>query len=693
MGNLRFVTAAFILGFVLSGCFGPRSPEAPPTTPIVTIDPKDVRAPDEAVVQPEDGGVRILLTGPLEQEDYFRFSIPDGVTRVDARLQRADPMATASLSMVNGATDRIRCQPDFASAWFSFTKGETRCSGLTQLDPLPAEWRTAFRSLGDGDQLELLLSTAPLDGQAAQINLDNLSMPAFVARPTEAEYVVSTLDGSKLFVEVTRPETPDPVPTILVSSPYNAATRAAGLRAQNSTIADWVPRGYAVVSADVRGFAKSEGCVDVWGNKEQQDQVDLVEWVAGQSWSNGKVGFYGQSYVGTTPVEAASLAAPHLTTILAVAPVINAYEDWHFGGVPNGENTGSPESYQGLGADPADPTSGDPLEQALLQANGYCNEQLLIRSHADDPRAVYDAFYLERDFKQKAAAVRASVFYTQGFYDTNVKSQMIPDWFDALTVPKKALFGDWIHQHPPRADQELLFHAWFDQWLMDRDTGILATPVVEVRTNVDTVRQDVDWPPKNAVETRFGIDLAAGAILPGPTGTGTASYLSQAQPESSPLPGGIAPSVLTMTSERLAERLYLAGQPKLAIRATLTGTENMYFFARLWDVPADGDPRIITFGMLNAALRNGYETYDPVPPNQAIDYELPFLITEYVVQAGHRLELEIRSADQADWAGNSDSRPGLVELDGAGTALVLATLAEPGDVPAPKTAGPALPSG
>lgn len=688
---------ALLLG--LPGCTSPAP--APPAAP--TLDAASIVAPKAEIVRETTGAI-VRWLGPLELDSPFQFTVPVGTTRVDAQLDGVD--GPAALSLFNAFTDRIRCQPDRVVAWFTTTTGTARCGGLAQVDPLPTSWKTSssFAFLEAGETLTIRLSSEPLDGQAAQIMLANLSMPQFAELETQSTSIPSSIDQEPLWIDYTLPAVEGKVPTILVSSPYNQATRLAGLRPQNSTVSDWVPRGYAVVNADVRGFGKSGGCVEVWGPKEQQDQVDIVEWIAGQPWSDGKVGFYGQSYVGTTPVEAASLAAPHLTTILTIAPVINAYEDWHFGGVPNGENTGSPNAYQSSdttaradrfqqSAANGDPEPLDMVDLADQAKRGFCDPTLTAR--ANDPRAVYDEFYRERDFKLKASNVKASVFYTQGFYDTNVKSQMIPGWFEALAVPKKALFGDWIHQHPPRADQELLFHAWLDQFLQGRDTGILDTPVVEVRTNLDTIRTDETWPPVRSADRGFGLVLKTGGneLVDGQPGAGVERLLINAVPQppegSVPqLPGaGDLQRILWINSSALPDRAYVAGLSHVDLRVKLEGADNAYLYAQLRDLD-DADEPIVSFGMLNLALREDYSQYQSMPAGQFVDVQLPLLAAEYVVPAGHRLGLLLRTVYDDDWGGAGLQQTGILTIDGAGSSLVLPTLPSDSDRPLPKSVGP-----
>ncbi|MCF2140477.1 MAG: CocE/NonD family hydrolase [Candidatus Lokiarchaeota archaeon] len=58
--------------------------------------------------------------------------------------------------------------------------------------------------------------------------------------------------------------------------------------------------GYAMVLADVRGTGASFGTKDhPFSKNEIDDSKDILDWIISQSWSNGKVGTYGNSYPGT----------------------------------------------------------------------------------------------------------------------------------------------------------------------------------------------------------------------------------------------------------------------------------------------------------------------------------------------------------------------------------------------------------
>ena len=56
--------------------------------------------------------------------------------------------------------------------------------------------------------------------------------------------------------------------------------------------------------ADVRGKGASFGARRGFQDRtEAMDGYDLVQWLAGQSWSSGQVGMYGCSYLGGSALQ------------------------------------------------------------------------------------------------------------------------------------------------------------------------------------------------------------------------------------------------------------------------------------------------------------------------------------------------------------------------------------------------------
>lgn len=85
----------------------------------------------------------------------------------------------------------------------------------------------------------------------------------------------------------------------------------------------WSQYGYAVINIDQRGVNKSGGDINWWGMVTSYDAHDVINWIAEQPWSNGKVGLSGVSYYGVQQWYTASSNPPE--ALAAIAPRAH----WH----------------------------------------------------------------------------------------------------------------------------------------------------------------------------------------------------------------------------------------------------------------------------------------------------------------------------------------------------------------------------
>src|SRR5699024_2907967 len=95
----------------------------------------------------------------------------------------------------------------------------------------------------------------------------------------------------------------------------------------------WVPRGYVVINADLRGWGRSDGVGDLFGPQEGDDYHDLIEWAAEQTWSTGRIGLTGVSYLAVSQWAAAATPPPHLTAICPWAGFTSLWDVARPGGV------------------------------------------------------------------------------------------------------------------------------------------------------------------------------------------------------------------------------------------------------------------------------------------------------------------------------------------------------------------------
>ena len=137
----------------------------------------------------------------------------------------------------------------------------------------------------------------------------------------ESSVMIPMRDGVRLAADVYRPARDEkPVdgrfPTLLTRTPYNKGDGTS------KEARYYASRGYVVVMNDVRGRFASEGVWRMMAD-DPKDGFDVVEWLAVQPWSDGKVGTFGTSYPGGTQHALAEMNPPHLSTMIPVDALSN----------------------------------------------------------------------------------------------------------------------------------------------------------------------------------------------------------------------------------------------------------------------------------------------------------------------------------------------------------------------------------
>lgn len=83
---------------------------------------------------------------------------------------------------------------------------------------------------------------------------------------------------------------------------------------------EYASKGYACVILNTRGKYLSNNKIEPFEH-EAEDINEVIDWITKQSWSNGKIGMIGGSYLGFSQWAAAKKLHPALKTIIPQAPV------------------------------------------------------------------------------------------------------------------------------------------------------------------------------------------------------------------------------------------------------------------------------------------------------------------------------------------------------------------------------------
>lgn len=167
----------------------------------------------------------------------------------------------------------------------------------------------------------------------------------------EQDVPVVLRDGTTIYTDIYRPEGENNIPCIVSWSYYGKrpgdgmsewqvmgvppGTISTMSKFESPDPGYWCRQGYAVANVDPRGTGHSEGDINLFGTQDAQDGYDFIEWVAKQSWCNGRVGMGGNSCVAMTQFRVAAQQPPHLTCIAPWEATTDIYRESIFeGGVP-----------------------------------------------------------------------------------------------------------------------------------------------------------------------------------------------------------------------------------------------------------------------------------------------------------------------------------------------------------------------
>jgi hypothetical protein len=490
------------------------------------------------------------------------------------------------------------------------------------------------------------------------------SPPAYEIAFQEA--TIAMPDGVRLAADLYLPSggtRGERFPVLLEYLPY----RKTEARARNYALYSYfVKRGYAVARVDIRGTGNSEGRLIAYEytDQEQTDGEAVIDWLSKQAFSTGKVGMFGISWGGFNSIHMAMRNPPALKAIIAVDATDDLYQDdVHFmDGIIH------VDSWE-MGQDLANLLPGAPdfkIDDALFADRFDTPPWMLTykRQQRDGP------FWKRTALKERYDSIRVPTFVIGGWYDGYRDS--VPRMLEHLKAPIKAIVGPWHHAFPnsayPRPQMEWRHEAvrWFDQWLKDRDTGILAEPRFAVYIRKwhppgpyleeapGEWRYEDGWPIRRvreqALQPQPNHTLAVAAS---PRDTHLLRYVPTSGIEAGgPVMwfGDVAPDQrptdalsLVYDTDALTEEVEILGLPRALLRVS-TDAPRANWFVRLGDVAPDGTVTQVAAAGFNGTHRDSAENPAPLEPGRVYPLEIEMHFTSWVFPKGHRIRLAVNNA-------------------------------------------------
>jgi predicted acyl esterase len=479
----------------------------------------------------------------------------------------------------------------------------------------------------------------------------------------EYDVPVTVRDGTKLRLNLFRPDREGRFPVLMNAHPYGKdvlprrtpfgylpPTRYRFLRQPASVTFSalatweapdpsyWVPRGYAVINLDLRGFGKSEGTGTLFSDQEAADYAEVIEWAAAQTWSTGRVGLNGVSYLAISQWKVAALRPKSLAAICPWEGFTDVYRDVAYpGGVRE-------DGFM-------------PFWANMSEREGHTSESLRAGQLAHPE---FDDFWAARTPELERIEVPALI--CASFSDQGLHSRGSFEAFRRIASPHRFLYthrgGKWSTYYGPEA--LALQTRFFDCFLKGEDNGMReAAPVhLEVRAagqQVHAVREERAWPPPGL---RWGrLHLAPGELREEPVVAGATVRVE--------LPDGSA-----RFEFRFPDPVELSGPMKLRLHVELANATDAHLFAAVCKIRggADGAGRDVPFegpygfgcdvvakGWLRIAHRRVDEMRsephrpvhpcdraEPLPPGQVAPVDIEILPSATHFGPGDRLQLIVQ---------------------------------------------------
>ncbi|MBN1233438.1 MAG: CocE/NonD family hydrolase [Candidatus Coatesbacteria bacterium] len=480
---------------------------------------------------------------------------------------------------------------------------------------------------------------------------------------TRTSHNVKMRDNRLLSTDVYFPDSySGEMPVILHRTPYNKNSDV-----DSSTI-KYITDDlkYIYVTQDTRGRYESQGidsCFwdDGWGTK--QDGYDTIEWIAAQSWSNGRIGMWGASACGIVQLLAAGAHPPHLTCI---TPEVATYDFYNYAVFQGGEFRYS-------------------MLWDWLNGQGSMWMWEFWRSHPN-----YDSTWAKMDLRTRLDSVRTPGFHVGGFIDIFCDATINAMWDiqkyggEGARGNQKLLMGWWSHCDfnqrqqgemtlPPNGTYDYYKHIidWWAYHLKGEQNNIMDLPLMTYYLLGDVDRYPTSpgnewfttdvWPPDSVVYEKWFLN-GDGALLRNSFPSSQPYYKQFFYNPDNPVPTnggrnltrnwGFADQreqenrsdVLVYQSEVFKEPVTVIGPVKVHLFVT-SNCIDTDFTAKITDVYPDGRSILLADGILMGRHYKRIDGEDFLEPGKIYEMKIDLWSIATAFDKDHRIRIAISSSN------------------------------------------------
>ena len=466
-----------------------------------------------------------------------------------------------------------------------------------------------------------------------------------------------------------------------------------------------VRSGYAVVVAERPGTGASFGTYSPSDSAMAKESNEILNWIASQGWSDGRIGMYGDSVQAQVQFAAASTCNPHLKALFAESTWMDIYQSFLYPGGIYAKSFGefyvwSQKLLDSSLVTPVDrDKDGSLLAQARAERHGGPTGKAAVNAmtqfpfrdgRISDGRKFWEliSLYPLLDGINKSGI---PAYLINGWYDPLARENFL--LYSNLTVPKRLMVRPTDHGQEDESGGDIDYaaeaHRWFDYWLKGIDNGIMEEPPIHFylmgADKAEAWQSAAGWPLDRQTMRRYYFgsgqtdgttSINNGILVPeSPTtsdeaDTYTANYRTTTGKKARwtavnwvhhyPNMRSNDAMALTYTTPSLEEATQVVGHPVMHLWIRCDAPD-LDVFAYLEEVDAHGNASYITEGNLRASHRAltqaPYQTLGlpyhshwqsavkPVPADEPVELDFDLLPTAYQFSSGRRIRIAIVCAD------------------------------------------------
>jgi X-Pro dipeptidyl-peptidase len=449
-------------------------------------------------------------------------------------------------------------------------------------------------------------------------------------------------------------------------------------RLNGEHLAEWVPRGFAVVHSSSPGTGLSQGCPTVGGPNESLAPKAVIDWLNGRAkgftsvdgneevkadWCTGKVGMIGTSYNGTLCLAAATTGVDGLECIVPVAPNTSYYHYYRSNGLVR-----HPGGYMGEDID----VLYDFIHSGYDASRNFCDCNIRddgMLKNFDRTNGDYNEFWKSRDYIHQLDKMKAALLMAHAFNDWNVMPEHSYRIYQAAQkkgLPCKIYYHQGGHGGQPPVQ---LLNQWFSHFLYGQDNKVMDLPnawIVREGKRNSKPESYGDFPNPDAKVVTFkpqGQGKRIGQLNP--------ALMANEDPASSNSPADSprlddvidnfsfsVPQLiqaewsnhrLLYATPKLTAPLHLSGLPRIKLRIACdrpTACLSVWLVSLPWTNSERITDDVITRGWADPANADSIWKEKPMIPGQFRDVEFELQPDDQILQPGEQIGLVLVSSDR-----------------------------------------------